>query len=330
MGNLGGAITAVSRGVFGENKVNDYLPYLLQAPMLAHEIGANVLGYQKLKRHGATPEQLSRGRKDLLSSAVNYAVGLPLRGYLNDLATRPIARWRERKREAGEEKTSMHSRSGKTPLTIANLARKTHIAPGVKLAYPGSGESGYTGPMTSATFSSDAEHAGFMHGFAEELQKIANDLGEVNPLGEFSANPEAFEELFKQAGFLDALKGYGRNIAAYARNAKDTLTGGGFAQQMRELGSSNPMSTSASAGKVVGNQQGPMRDLVGQRADAASLQASLNPASWGLPSQAPAMHPASSAWGLPFQSNSRAAQMGPGGRAPLFGAPSGPSPAPTV
>jgi len=213
----------------------------------------------------------------------------------------------------------MKSRIGKTPYTLLNLASATHVPSSMKakglLSSLTSEKLGYASGMP--TFEQE-----FVSSYLDEMSKIAEATGVHNPFGHLSEE-EAYD-LFKEAGVLDALKGYGRNISAWGRRGMDILQGGDYARQMRELGSAAPMATSAAAGKVVGNQSGPMADLARRRAAAAADAASLHPGSWGLASQAPAIHPSAAQWGLPFsgpRSASRASVMGPGGSNPLFGAP---------
>jgi len=212
----------------------------------------------------------------------------------------------------------MQSRSGRPPLTLKMLSESTHLPrKGGRLVdlSPGSLKVGYASSM-NATFEEV-----FLQSFAGEMAKIAEATGDTNPFAVFGGDQAAMLAFFKEAGVMDALRGYGRNIAAWGRRGADVISGGGYARQMKELGSASPMSTSAAAGKVVGGQSGPMSDLAARRANAAASQASLNPAAWGLPSQAPARHVSPEAFGLTSQARRSIPAAGPGGAAPLFGAP---------
>jgi hypothetical protein len=132
-------------------------------------------------------------------------------------------------------------------------------------------------------------------GFVDELHKIAESTGahipEATKLA--SLSDEEIDELFKEGGVFSGIGArlgqYGKNIGAYAQRARDVLTGGDFARQMKSLGSSSPMTTSSTAGSLA-STPGPMRLRANQAAMDLHDKASLNPASWGLPTQ-PARRP---------------------------------------
>lgn len=130
-----------------------------------------------------------------------------------------------------------------------------------------------------------------LQGFVQELSKIAVDLHHEIPLVKMAQeHPEELAEILKEAGVFSGLASrlgqYGKNISAYAQQAKDTLTGGGFARQMRELGSSNPMTSSAAQSSLQGTM-GPMRERSLAAAAAAQSRMAPSPAEYGLAVPAP-------------------------------------------
>lgn len=209
----------------------------------------------------------------------------------------------------------MQSRSGAPPLTIKKLLdKKLPLRKGVLLSQlsPGTPKVGYARGMT--TF----EEA-FALAYASEMAKIAQATGDSNPFAGFENDPEALMDFLKQAGVMDALRGFGKNIAAWGRRGADVISGGDYARQMKELGSASPMSTSAAAGKVVGNQAGPMTELAGRRAaESRVLAGRMSPGGatplFGAPRAAPNTAPI-------FSMSSAGARP-----TPMFRAPAGPSP----
>lgn len=127
-----------------------------------------------------------------------------------------------------------------------------------------------------------------LHGFIEELSKIAAEIQTDIPLVKMAQfDPEALEQMLKEAGIFSGLTSrlgqYGKNISAYAQQAKDSLTGGAFAKQMRELGSTSPMTSSASKASLAPTM-GPMREQAHAAALAAQEKAMLRPEAFGLTS----------------------------------------------
>lgn len=218
----------------------------------------------------------------------------------------------------------MMVRSGRPPLKISTLAGSSRGNQLLSEAFPAK-LAGMNPVLDNPEL-----FAVMRRSFHEELQKIAAFHGNELPVLSFLDNPEKYEQFLKEAGLWDALKSYGRNIKGYASQAKNTLTGGDYARQMKELSGSTGMTASSSKG-LLASTPGPMREL-------AESRAQLDPAHWGLPAHTPNNRPHPSQhlatrsingadFGLPVQgprqpvSEYLANRVSPGGAAPLFGAP---------
>lgn len=229
----------------------------------------------------------------------------------------------------------MMVRSGRPPLKISTLAGSSRGNQLLSEAFPAK-LAGMNPILDNPEL-----FAVMQRSFHEELQKIASFHGNELPVLSFLNDPERYEQFLKEAGLWDALKSYGRNIKGYANQAKNTLTGGDYARQMKELSGSSGMTASSSKG-LLASTPGPMREM-------AESRAKLDPAHWGLPAHTPDARPHPSTFHLsnpassqymtpdefmrvgqtPFKPSagpSRATQLSPGGSTPLFGAPRLPAP----
>jgi hypothetical protein len=94
---------------FGEKDgfVDKYAPYLAYAPLLAHELGANLVGLHHVHQSGASEEIKSNARKKLLASALGYAGHLGAKAVRDDFLTRPVRYIRDlRDREKQKEEAA--------------------------------------------------------------------------------------------------------------------------------------------------------------------------------------------------------------------------------